>query len=229
MQIHNGHFYNCDAVAYMQQMPSDCIDLIVTDPPYRVLSGGNGVSSKWHSGANGSVLAANDGKIFKHNDVKHVDYMQQFARILKPGTHCYVMTNALNLRELLNVADAVGLYLHNLLIWEKNNANANRWYMKHTEYVLLFYKKPAKPINNCGSKQIFKFDNPRNKSHPTEKPVELMQHYIENSSAAGELVFEPFAGSGATLIAAHQSGRRWLGCELDAQYYYPAAARLIGA
>ena len=65
------------------------------------------------------------------------------------------MTNVLNLREMLNVAESVGLSLHNVLIWQKNTGNANRWYMKFAEYVLFLRKGPARTINNAGSSNIF--------------------------------------------------------------------------
>jgi len=222
MIVGNGQFYNADAISLMQQLPPDCIDLIVTDPPYRTISGGNGPTS----GFGGGVIAANDGKIFKHNNVTIVSYMQQFARILKPGTHCYIMTNVANLREMLNVAESLGLSLHNLLVWQKNTGTANRWYMKFVEYTLFLRKGPAKTINNPGSSNIYAVNNPRNKVHPTEKPVELMEHYILNSSQPGDLVLDPFAGSGSTLLAAQQNGRRWIGCEIDPLYYYPAYSRI---
>lgn len=224
MIIGNGQFIHGDAIDYMRRMPDGWIDMIFTDPPYRTISGGR--DSALGYGFRTSILSKNDGKIFKHNDVSITDYMTHFYRLLKEGGHCYVMTNNLNLRELLNVAEAVGFGFHNLLAWRKNTCTANRWYMKELELVCLFYKRPANRINFAGSKQIFEFDNPRNKRHPTEKPVELMQHYIENSTQLGEIVFDPFAGSGSTAIAAQSSGRRWITNEIDPTFYYASVARL---
>ena len=223
--IGNGTIYNGDCLELMQQIPDSCIDLIVTDPAYKVISGGT--ESTHAMGWKTSVLSANDGKIFKHNAIKSSDYVGEFYRILKPGSHCYIMTNNINLRDLLNVADSVGFGFHNLLVWEKNTANANRWYMKNMELTLMFYKKPVNKINDCGSK-AFRANNPKNKSHPTEKPVELMQHYIENSSQPGDLILDPFSGSGATAIAAQRSGRRWIAIEKDPEYYIKSVGRLCG-
>lgn len=223
-----GHLYHGDAIALLAALPDDSIDLVVTDPPYRVISGGNGASSGWHQGVNGSVLAANDGKIFKHNDIKIADYMPHLYRVLKPGSHCYVMINNLNLRDLLNVADEVGFGFHNLLRWDKNTVNANRWYMKDCEYTGFFYKKPAKSIIYPGSKQGYACKTLRgpDKLHPTQKPVELMAHYVTNSTQPGDLVLDPFAGAGSTLIAAAESGRRFIGCEIDPAYYIASMGRL---
>lgn len=226
-----GHLYHGDAIALLAALPDNCIDLVVTDPPYRVISGGNSSpASTANYGWKSSVLAANDGKIFDANKISFTDYMPHLYRVLKPGSHCYVMVNNLNLRDLLNVADAVGFGFHNLLRWDKNTVNANRWYMKDCEYTGFFYKKPAKSINYPGSKQGFTCKTLRgpDKLHPTQKPVELMAHYVTNSSDPGAVVLDPFAGAGSTLVAAAESGRRFIGCEIDPAYYIASMGRLQG-
>ena len=219
-----GTLHNVDARTLLALTPDASIDCVVTDPPYRTISGGN-APSPLHGYA-ASVLSRNDGRVFDHNAIEPGDYMPALFRVLKPGTHAYVMTNVLNLTATIDAARAAGFHFSNLLIWEKNNVNANRWYMKNTELTVFLQKKPAVPINDCGSKQIFKCDNPRNKSHPTEKPVALMSHYITNSTAPGGLVLDPFAGTGSTLLAASQAGRRFIGCEIDPVWYLAACGRL---
>lgn len=215
-----------DALTYMRQMPADSVDMIFTDPPYKVHTGGTE-----HSKRRGQFkLHAAHGQMFEHNDCAIKDYMPELYRVLKPGGHCYVMTNNLNLRELLNVGAGVGFHFHNLLRWDKSNVTANRWYMKDCEHIVFFGKKPAKTINMPGSKQGFKVANisSSDRLHPTEKPVELVRHYIENSSQPGDLVFDPFAGSGSTALAAIACGRRWLSCEIDPVHFLAASLR-IGA
>lgn len=216
---------HCDnALNVLATIPDASIDCVVTDPPYRTISGGN--ASTGRNGFPASVLSRNDGRVFDHNNIEPSQYMGELFRVLKPGTHAYIMTNVLMLTATIDAARAAGFHFSNLLIWEKNNANANRWYMKNTELTLFFQKSPAIKINNCGSKQIFKADNPRNKSHPTEKPVTLMRHYIENSTSPGQMVLDPFAGTGATLLAAAHGWRKFIGVEMDPQYYLAACGRL---
>lgn len=223
-EINGGALYCGDTLELLPQFPAECIDCIVTDPPYRTISGGNAPNDR--NGFPSSVLSRNDGKIFDHNDIKPAQYMPLLFRVLKPGTHAYIMSNVLMLTETIEAAKSAGFHFSNLLIWEKNNANTNRWYMKNTELTLFLQKPPAIKINNCGSKQIFKADNPRNKSHPTEKPVTLMRHYIENSTAPGGIVLDPFAGTGATLLAAGAGARRWIGIEKGWQFYLVACGRI---
>lgn len=227
MKVGNGVMWHGDCLEMMRHIPDGSVDCVVTDPPYRVISGGiTACESNKNYGLKNSVLYKNDSKIFDHNDIEIHQYLPIFFKLLKFGSHCYIMTNNINLRELLNQAVNVGFSFHNLLVWDKHSATPNRWYMKNLEYVILLYKKPAKKINNAGSKQLFKFDNPRNKIHPTEKPVELMQHYIENSSQIGDLILDPFSGSGTTAIAAQASGRRFICIEKDPIYYYQSCGRI---
>lgn len=214
---------NC-ALKVLKRIKSNSVDCIVTDPPYKVISGGK--NTKHKAGWKVSVLKENDGKIFKHNSIKAQDWFAELFRVLKPGCHAYVMTNNLNLREYLNLAAEVGFKFHNLLRWDKNNKNANRWYMKDCEYTLFLYKPPAKTINNPGSAQGFAAPNPRNKRHPTEKPVSLFRHYIENSTKPGELVLDPFMGCGTAAVACLKSGRNFIGVELDEAYHAVAVRRV---
>lgn len=137
------------------------------------------------------------------------------------------MTNVLNFEHYLLLAKQVGFKLHNLLVWEKNNCTPNRWYMKNCEYILFLRKGSAKKINNVGSKTVHQFDNIiGSKRHPTEKPIDLMEYYIANSSNKGDIVFDPFMGSGSTGVAAQNLNRDFIGIELDVKYFNIAKERL---
>ena len=202
------------------------VDLVVTDPPYRCISGGrcdDPISKRQCSG----ILKKNDGKIFEHNDIDHKVWFSLIYNILKDDADFYCMTNLLNLFKFKEIADSVGFKIHNLLVWEKNNVVANRWYMKNAEYVLYFYKGQARQINNQGSKTVHQFNNIiGNKLHPTEKPVDLMELYVSNSSNVGDIVLDPFMGAGSTGVACKNLNRKFIGIELDKNYYDIAKQRL---
>ena len=216
-----------DYLELMKDIPDKSIDAVITDPPYRTISGGT--SSRLASGWKTSVLSKNDGKIFKHNDIDIKEYTPVLYRLLKAGADCYIMTNNINIRDLLNAAHKSGFAFHNLLLWVKNTCTANRWYMKNTEYVCYFYKKPARRINDASSKQTFLSDNPTDKLHPTEKPVSLFRHYIENSTNKGDTILDPFMGSGTTGVACVQTGRNFIGIEIEPKYFEIAQKRIKDA
>ena len=198
------------------------VDAIVTDPPYKVISGGK----PKHKGQPSGLLSKNDGKIFTHNDLKEEDWFPKIFKLLKEGGHCYIMTNTLNLERYLRLARETGFLLHNLLVWEKNNCTPNRWYMKNCEYTLFLRKGRAKQINNVGDKTVHKFKNGQNKIHPSEKPIELMKMYVANSTNENELVLDFAMGSGTTGVACKNLNRKFIGVELDENYFNIAKDRI---
>lgn len=200
----------------------EAADLIVSDVAYEVISGGTPDDSRRPSG----ILEKNDGKIFAYNDIAPAEYASLFYAALKDPAHCYVMTNLLNLEDMLREFRLAGFGLHNQLPWIKDNATPNRWYMKDVEYILFFRKGVAFPINNCSEKTSCLYPNPRPKIHPTEKALSLMEKLIRNSSQPGQLVLDPFCGSGVTLEAARRLGRQAIGIEIDETICRVAARRL---
>ena len=211
---------NADCLDILKQMPDKCVDLVLTDPPYKVISGGKSEQFK------NSIFKNNDGKIFKENDMNHEEWISEVFRVLKDGGEFYCMSNSLNLFDFKAICDKAGFRFHNLLVWEKNNATPNRWYLKNCEYTLYFYKENAKAINNKESKTVHKFKNIIDRIHPTEKPEELMQFYISNSSKEGDLVLDCFSGSGVTARACHNLKRRFICIEKDKSYYEASVKRL---
>jgi DNA modification methylase len=215
-----------NAIEELRLMDDESVDLIVTDPPYRTISGGTGPTSKMHRRPAG-MLSKNDGKIFTENDVQFSDYLPELFRVLREISHMYLMVNFLNLEEAMSEIRKAGFQIHNLLVWHKNNATPNRWYMKNVEYVIFARKGAAKAVNNKSSMTCHKFNNLcGRKTHPTEKPVDLLRFYIENSSSHGDVVLDPFMGTGSCGEAAILSGRRFIGIELDTDYYRIAEHRL---
>lgn len=213
-----------DARELLRNVPNEAIDCVVTDPPYSVISGGN-KPAPGHKRPTG-MLAANDGRIFKHNDVKFREYLHDLYRVLRDPGHMYLMVNFKNLEEALAELRRAGFGIHNLLIARKQNATPNRWYMKNVEYTIFARKGAAFPINDCGSMTCHDWTNPiGKKTHETEKSVDLMRGYVENSTQPGDTVLDPFMGTGATGVACKQSGRRFMGFEIDVTYYRIACQR----
>lgn len=212
---------NKDCIEGMQTIADNSIDLIVTDPPYPTTARGS-------AGNSGGMLQKKinrQGRVFNHNDIDVNEYAGEFYRILKEKTHCYVMTNHVNLHKMLTAFQGVGFKFTKCLIWDKGNKIMGQYYMSQFEYILFFRKGKAKKINHCGTSDILSIPNKKTKGvdgknlHDTEKPVELMKILIKNSSNVGDLVLDPFVGIGATAIACAESGRNFIGFELDKDYY----------
>lgn len=120
--------YNDDCLNIFKTIEDNSIDLIVTDPPYKTITGGDTNSEKYKRPK--GMLGGNR-KLFKYqNNIKIAEWMPELFRILKNGTHAYIFTNSLNLIEMLNTAIEVGFQLHNLLVWEKNNCTPSQFYLK---------------------------------------------------------------------------------------------------
>ena len=214
---------------YMRTLEDESIDLIVTDPPYPTTSRG-------HAGNSGGMLQKEinkKGKVFEHNNIDCTEYAPEFYRVLKDGSHLYVMTNHINLIKMLNVFTDCGFHFIKSLIWNKGNKIMGQYYMSQFEYILFFRKGYGKKINNCGTADILSVPNKKTKDakgkniHDTEKPVELMKILIENSTQKGDIVLDPFVGVGSTALACIESERNYIGIELDENYYNIAKERVL--
>ena len=224
--IGNAKLYLGDSIEILPLLKD--IDLIVTDPPYPLTSGGK------NTGQLGGKLSKdryNNSGLIVDCAIKWRDFMPLLYNSLRPNAHCYTMSDDKNLRNMLNAANKSGFRFHRLLPWDKGNATPTRWYMKNCEFAGFFFKGKAFAINNCGDKQSSYVPQEPYGDHPTPKPVDLMRQYIRNSSQKGEIVLDPFMGSGATGVAAIKEGRSFIGIEKNEQFFNMACERIskIGA
>jgi site-specific DNA-methyltransferase (adenine-specific) len=229
-----------DCLEVMKDIPNESIDLIVTDCPYHIVSGGcttgaygnkkgcGKCSVKWETqGQLYNFENIKSGKLFDNNDIEFKQWLPELFRILKKDTHCYIMINARNLKELQQEAENAGFKFQNILVWRKNNATPNRYYLNNCEFILMLRKGKARNINNMGTKNVLDVPNIiGKKKHPTEKPVELMKILIENSSNKNDVVIDPFMGVGTTGVACKALNRNFIGIELDENYFNIAKERL---
>jgi len=212
-----------DCIKGMKKINDNSIDLIVTDPPYKLVAGGK--TSGNTAGIFAPSEASKSGKMFKDNNINFSDWSSDTYRVLKNGGHCYVMVNDRNMQGLLNAFTEVGFKVLNILFWSKGNVTPNKWYMKAGEFIVMFRKGTA--INNMGDSTLLNFKNGiGHKLHPTEKPVDMMEKLILNSSKENDIVFDPFMGSGTTAIASINTNRQYIGFELDNTYYNLACERV---
>jgi site-specific DNA-methyltransferase (adenine-specific) len=206
-----------DEMAYL----TGKIDLVCTDPPYELTSGGAGTDDDPSmKGMFASSKYSNSGSLFEEM-TSWAEFSGPISRTMKKGTQAYVMCNDKNVSRCQEAFTHHGLIFHNLLVWRKNTCIPNRQYMKRTEFCLMFGKQPAFTIGNPSDDNVFD-DNvvpPGQKVHKSQKPISLLSKWIENSSKPGDLVLDPFSGSGATAVAAARLGRRAIVIEKDQEYF----------
>lgn len=218
--------YNSNCLEVLKSLENK-VDLICTDPPYRVTSRGN-------CGAMGGFWKkeqSNKGKIFEHNDIDVSEYAGLFYNVLKDNCHCYVMCNNKNLIDFLNEFTKVGFKFVKSLIWDKQNKICSHYYMYCFEYILMF-TKGERSINFPSTPDILSIPIKKLKNadgsnqHDCEKPIELMKILIENSTKKGEIVLDPFMGIGSTCVASKMLERDYIGIEIDPKYFKIAEERL---
>lgn len=224
------HFSRDDVTLYLgdalEHLPAlaGLADLVVTDPPYRLSSGGNAVQTM--GGLFSRENYDNSGDLMRM--VEWSTIAGPIYRACKPDADAYVMANDKQIFPAHSAFLGSGWKFHNLLVWNKGAPTRNRWYMKENEYVLYLWKGRAKTIRNPGSKQTFEESRPKGaeKIHDTQKPVKLIGHYILNSSDEGDLVLDPFSGSAVALASSLSHHRRAIGFELCPVNFEKAVERL---
>ena len=228
MQIELDKIYNEDCLIGMKQIPDGTIDLVATDPPYRTTARGS-------AGNSGGMLQKDinkKGMVFEDNDCDIEQFLPELYRVLKDGSHCYIMCNHTNLVHYLKVIDESDFHFIKCLIWDKGNKIMGTFYMNCFEYILFLRKGAGKPINDCGRGDILSVPNIKDKNpdgtniHDSQKPITLMQILVEESTQPGDVVLEPFLGSGTTAIACHRSKRHYIAFELNKEYFDKACKRI---
>lgn len=238
-----------DTREIIKEYPDEFFDCVVSDIPYEISTGGCAIKeraneyggilnrrlytedrlkNKWlkQDDINDNATLIRKGKFFE-NIPKFNEWLPDIYRVLKPQTHCYLMINSRNLKELQIEAEKVGFKFCNLLVWVKNNQTPHKFYMSRTEFILMLRKGRERYINNLGESNVFTYPNRQgDKYHPNEKSVDLMKDLIKNSTNENDIVLDPFMGSGTTLVAAKELNRKYVGIEIEQKYYDIAKKRL---
>ena len=198
---------------YVKLTSLELCDAVVTDPPYNVnYEGGTEEKLKIEN----DHMADNDFYLFL------LDAFSRAMECIKPGSAFYIWhadTEGINFRLAMKAAN---IQIRQCLIWVKNTLVMGRqdYQWKH-EPCLYGWKEGASHRWFTDRKQttVLEFDKPRSsREHPTMKPVELMAYLIKNSTDKGEIVLDPFIGSGTTMVACEQLGRSCYAMELDPKY-----------
>ena len=188
--------------------------LVLTDPPFNVNLGAHGGAQR------GRTPIANDAL----DPEVWGAFVSAFARTIVDAAAgaIYVFMSAKEWPTLAAAMTKHGAHWSDTLIWAKDQFVLGRADYQHA-YEPIWYGWPQGTKRHwCGDRDqrdVLEFPRPqRSEAHPTMKPVDLLVRLIENSSRPADVVFDPFLGSGSTLIACERTGRRCVGIELDPAY-----------
>lgn len=201
-----------DCLDILPGVEDNSVDLILTDPPYLV-----GYQSR-----DGRSVPNDD------NDAWLMPAFEQMHRVLKPGRFAISFYGWPRADQFLTAFRAAGFRVVGHLVFTKGYASATKMLRYEHECAYLLAKGyPRTPRNPISDVLPWRFSG--NKLHPTEKPLSVLRPLVRAFSYPGELVLDPFAGSGSTLLVAQQQRRRYLGIELDPGYHATASKRLESA
>jgi len=201
-------------------------DLILTDAPYLVSKGGYSSNNQLEGGFGGWMKDYGNGGDIVDCDLLWSDWMGLAFSALKDDRQAYFMTNGRNLAQAQIAAEAAGFDMHTVLVWDKKTALPNKYYQNITEFTLFMKKGKAFTIADPASKNLVSIFQRDESKHPTEKPVELMSHYVGNSTALGQMVLDPFMGSGTTGVSCVDLGRKFIGIEKNLAFFDMACTRI---
>ncbi len=225
----------------MSKIKESSINLILTDPPYNASNGGVNLPDNKTGGAYFKVNEEWD-KFDKYSDYMDftIKWLKEADRILSDKGTIMICCSHHNLGEILIALKELNYKPLNIITWRKPNAMPNitkRMLTHSTEFIVWFAKKGQWTFNyekmkkynygkqlrdvwdfpSCQGPERVKGYNGR-AAHPTQKPLKLFKRLIEMASKSGELILDPFIGSGTTAIASEELGRKWIGIDKNKEY-----------
>ena len=212
--------YQGDCLEIMGDIKDKSVDLIVTDPPYLM---------DYQSNRRKKEDRFDKIKNDKGNYMLIQDYLEECHRIMKDNTAIYCFCSWHNIDFFKNEFEK-HFKLKNILVWNKNNhgtGDLKGSYAPKHEFILFGHKgrtllreKRIADVIDCPKISSNKL------THPTEKPQDLLEIFIKQSSDVGSIIFDGFMGTGSCGIAAKKLNRSFIGIELDEKYFNIAKDRL---
>ncbi|WP_203294936.1 site-specific DNA-methyltransferase [Maricaulis parjimensis] len=238
-----------ECVEVMKSLPDESVDLVFADPPYNLQLGGD-----LHRPDNSKVSAVDNDwdQIggFDDYDLFTWKWMEEARRVLKPNGAIWVIGSYHNIFRVGGILQDAGFWVLNDIIWRKSNPMPNfkgtRFTNAHETLIWAAKTKDAKPTFNyaamkalndgvqmrsdwtlpiCSGGERLKGQDGK-KAHPTQKPEALLHRVILSTTNPGDLVLDPFFGTGTTGAAAKRLGRHYIGIERDTDYLAVARERL---
>ncbi len=211
-----------DAVQWLRNLGAASVDLIVTDPPYESLEKHRAIGTTTrlkHSKASSNEWF----EIFPN--ARFEELFSECFRVLKKNRHFYLFCDQETMFVAKPIAEAVGFRFWKPLVWDKQKIGMGYHYRCRYE-VVLFFEKGKRKLNDLSIPDIIQASRIHN-GYPAEKPVAVSETLIKQSTDLGELVIDPFMGSGSVGLAALTSKRQFMGNDLCDEAVRVSKARLF--
>ena len=213
-----------DAVEWLRTLPSESIDLVVTDPPYESLEKHRAIGTTTR--LKHSKASSNDWfEIFPN--ARFPELFAEVFRVLKDDRHFYLFCDQETMFVAKPLAEAAGFKFWKFLVWDKQSIGMGYHYRARHECIC-FFEKGKRKLNDLGIADIIQ-QKRVNGGYPAEKPPEVASVLITQSTLPGELVIDPFMGSGSSGLAAITNGRHFMGNDLCEEAVTITRGRLLGA
>jgi modification methylase len=240
-----------DCIQAMKSLPDACIDMVFADPPYNLQLGGD------LQRPDGSTVDAVDDEwdkfaTFAVYDKFTREWLAEARRILKPNGSLWVIGSYHNIFRVGTAVQDAGYWILNDIVWRKSNpmpnfkgtrfTNAHEtliWASHSEKSKYTFNYRAMKTLNDelqmrsdwtipiCGGQERLKRNG--TKAHPTQKPEALLYRIMLATTKPGDVVLDPFFGTGTTGAVAKRLGRDWIGCERESVYCEVAEERIEAA
>ncbi len=221
--------YHGDCRDVLPIMPANSVSVLLTDPPYA-----SGARRDADRQVRGSMLRETDDiDWFSHDAMTTWGYswflrgiLTDVRRCLVRGAHLYVFSDWRQTPNVYGMLEATGYRVNQCLVWDKEHFGMGTYWRNQHENIVFASNAMPLPMINRGMGTVLstKAVSPKARQHPTEKPVALLRRVLE--AVPPGRVFDPFMGSGSTLVAAREDGRSAIGVELEERYCEIAAQRL---
>lgn len=213
-----------DAVAWLRTLPNASVDLVVTDPPYESLEKHRAIGTTTR--LKHSKASSNDWfSIFPNS--RFPELFTEIYRVLKKDTHFYLFCDPETMFVAKPLAEAAGFKFWKPLIWDKCSIGMGYHYRARYECVL-FFEKGKRKLLDLGIADIIEHKR-INGGYPAEKPPEVSEVLIKQSTDTNQLVIDPFMGSGSAGVAAIRNGRHFRGNDLCLEAFEITQQRLLDA
>ncbi|ERL26162.1 MULTISPECIES: site-specific DNA-methyltransferase [unclassified Leptotrichia] len=228
---------NNDSLKEMEKISSDSIDLILTDPPYNL---GNFMSNRNTNlkKMRNNFFAASGWDNLEYEDwIKNMDkFFMESHRILKKGGTLLIFMSILKIESLIAISEKYNFYYKTTGIWHKKNPmprNMNLHFVNSNEcWIYFINEKKTGTFNNEKLEldyietSITPINEKKYGKHPTQKPIALMEHFVKLLSNENETILDPFLGSGTTAVASKKLKRKFIGIEINPEYYLISKKRV---